>query len=103
MRFRDDKPLPIFVLTTDQVREMVTDAICKIIAEARGTCVTFTPKRVAIKANLSTKPIALAMIRDIIEDLREKGLLDLLKKTNRHYKYIITKDSPLWKKAKNNS
>ncbi|RLG79970.1 MAG: hypothetical protein DRO13_04890 [Thermoprotei archaeon] len=71
-----------------------------LIVKARGTMVTFTPKKVAKIAGVSTRPAHLSVVRYILENLREKGLVELWKKTFHGYRYAITSESPLWQEVK---
>ena len=87
----------------EEIRRLVRNAIIQMIIEARGTCVTFTPKKIAKRARLSTKPVMLSVIRHAIEELREKGVRLWNERQHgggRIYRYIVTCDSPLWQEAK---
>ena len=80
--------------------ENVLRAIVMLIVKARGNMVTFTPKQLAKKAGVSTRPTYLSVVRYILEELREKGLVELWKKTYHGYRYAITSESPLWQEVK---
>jgi len=95
------------------VEQVTLRAIMEIIASAKGTCVTFTPKKVAIKAGLDTKPVTLTVVKSYIEELREKGLVKVWGTRWKYYRtrkgrvrrpyihrYIVTRESPLWQEAK---
>ena len=88
------------MLKYEDFEERVLKAIVKLIHQSRGTMVTFTPKKVAKIARVSTRPAYLSVVRYILENLREKGLIELWKKTFHGYRYAITSDSPLWQEVK---
>jgi len=70
-----------------------------MIKRTRGTCLTFTPKKVAKVAGLDTKPVTLSVVKYVIEKLRPLGI-DIYKTSSHGVKYIIHNTSPLWQKAK---
>ena len=88
------------VIAYDELEKLIISGLHRIIARARGSCVTFTPKRVALEAGVEAKPITLTLVRDILEGLEEKGLVELYKNGCHGYKYIVTRESPLWQEAK---
>jgi len=88
------------MLKYEDFEESVLKAIVKLILQTRGTMVTFTPKKLAKVAGVSTKPAYLSVVRYILENLREKGLIELWKKTFHGYRYAITSESPLWQEVK---
>jgi len=77
-----------------------------MIIEARGTCITLTPKKVAKKARLSTKPVMLTVVRYAIEEVLQQDEGEGVRREVRRrgsgcvYRYIVTCDSSLWQEAK---
>jgi len=84
----------------EDIERLTILGIKALVKGARGDHVLFKPKKLAKIAGLSTKPITLTLVRHALEELRMKGLIDLYARTSRGYKYIITRDSPLWKEVK---
>ena len=80
---------------------LVRKGLIDMIREARGTCLTFKPKKLAKRVGLSTKPVVLSVIRYYLDEMVEKGLLQVYKKTSHGITYIITNESPLWQQVKN--
>ncbi|RLF25087.1 MAG: hypothetical protein DRN15_00045 [Thermoprotei archaeon] len=81
------------------LEQLTIRALVSMIRETKGTCITVTPKKVALKAGLDAKPITLTVVRYVLDRLLELGWLRVWK-TSRRIKYIITKESPLWTEAK---
>ncbi|RLF17619.1 MAG: DNA-binding protein [Thermoprotei archaeon] len=81
------------------VERIAVEAVSYLIAKARGSCVTFTPKRVAQVAGLDTKPVTLSVVKYVLEKMRSRGLISIWD-SKRKTRYIVTKDSPLWKIVK---
>ncbi len=81
------------------IEEIALRALMELIMNTKGSCLTFTPKKVAIKAGLDTKPVTLTVVKYVIEKLREKGLVEIWS-SSRRMRYIITRESPLWQEAK---
>jgi len=84
----------------EEIEFGVRYALYKLVKGAKGTMITFTPKRIAVLGGLSTKPVVLSIVRHILEMYREKGWISLYKKTRHGYRYQITRDSPLWERLK---
>ena len=82
------------------VVRIALEAVSELIIKARGSCVTFTPKRIARLAGLDTKPVTLSVVKYVLERLRSKGLIDIWD-SKRRTRYIVTKESPLWKMIRN--
>jgi len=80
----------------EEIKLMVVSAIVNLIARTKGTCLTFTSKKLAQVAGLPTQPVLLTIVRDVLENLRREGLIVRYSKTSHGVKYMITKDSPLW-------
>jgi len=79
-----------------EIERLTLKALTELIRSARGTCVTFSCKKLAKMAKLSTKPVTLTLVREVLEKLREKGLISIYRATSHGIKYIVTKDSPIW-------
>jgi hypothetical protein len=71
-----------------------------MIRRTRGSLVTFNPKKIAVLAGIDTHPVILTLVKDVLEGLREKGLISLAGKSKHRVKYAVTKSSPLWALAK---
>ena len=84
----------------EDIERLTILGIKKLVAGARGDHVLFKPKKLAKIAGLSTKPVTLTLVRHVLEELRAKGIVDLWSTNSHGYKYIITRDSPLWKEVK---
>ncbi len=80
----------------NDIKLAVISAIIELVSRAKGSCVTFTSKKIAQIAGLPTQPVLLTIIRDVLENLRSEGLIIRYSKTSHGVKYMITKDSPLW-------
>jgi len=78
----------------------VMDVIYRLIAGARGSCVTFTVGQLCKWAGLRHDPITCTVIRHILNDLMQKGLIQVCWKNRKYTRFIVTKDSELWKKVK---
>lgn len=72
----------------------------KIVVDARGSCVSFTPRRVLEFGGVdTTAPVALTLVKHILEKLVEAGLMQ--KDDSRaRTRYILCKNSPLWQKLR---
>ncbi|MFN3804451.1 MAG: hypothetical protein ACK4SY_05305 [Pyrobaculum sp.] len=72
----------------------------KIVKEARGSCVSFTPRKVLEFGGIdTTAPVILTLVKHVLEKLVEAGVLqrdDSRAKT----RYVLCKNSPLWQKLK---
>ncbi len=95
---------PFNVTDFKEVVKTVALGLHKIISDARGNCVSFTPRRVLEFAGIdTTAPIALTLVKHILEGLTEKGLV--VKDDSRSkIRYIICRGrSPLWEPLKEGS
>ncbi len=87
--------------------EEVALGIWKAIKDARGSCVSFTPRRIVEYAGEkgNIKPIKLTLVKYILEELAKKGILEKADKHYRICRYIgdpsneETKN-PLWELCK---
>ncbi len=87
--------------------EEVALGIWKAIRDARGTCVSFTPRRLVEYAGEkgNIKPIKLTLVKYVLEELAKKGIIE---KVDRHYricKYVGDPSNedmknPLWELCK---
>jgi len=80
----------------EDIKLMVISAIMNLISRTKGSCITFTSKKLAQIAGLPTQPVLLTIIRDVLENLRKDGLIIRYSRTSHGVKYMITKESPLW-------
>lgn len=79
---------------------LVVNAMLDMIRRTKGSLVTFNAKKVAVLAGIDTHPVVLTLVKDVIERLREKGLVTVFGKSKHGIKYAIHRDSPLWSLAK---
>ncbi|RLF16141.1 MAG: hypothetical protein DRJ66_03495 [Thermoprotei archaeon] len=80
----------------EDIERLTLFALGKLIKDARGSVVTFTCKKLAKIANLSTKPVTLTLVRAVLEELRKEGYISIYKISSHGIKYMITRESPLW-------
>ncbi len=80
-----------------EVVKTVAAGLHKIVSEARGNCVSFTPRRVLEFAGIdTTAPIALTLVKHILEGLTQRGLV-VRDDSRSRVRYTICRDrSPLW-------
>ena len=83
-----------------EIERIVMETLQDMIRRTRGTCMTFTPKKIAKRAGLSTKPVTLSIVDHVLQTLSEKGLIQFYHKGWHGKKYIIHNTSPLWIKVK---
>ncbi|AFA40322.1 hypothetical protein Pogu_2295 [Pyrobaculum oguniense TE7] len=73
----------------------------KIVSEARGSCVSFTPRKVLEFGGVdTTAPVALTLVKHILEKLVEAGYLQR-DDSRARTRYILCRYSPLWEKLRN--
>ncbi|MFB6490344.1 MAG: DNA-binding protein [Thermoproteus sp. AZ2] len=80
-----------------EVVKTVAEGLAKIVSEARGNCVSFTPRRVLEAAGIdTTAPIALTLVKHVLEGLASHGLV--VKDDSRSkIRYVLCRDrSQLW-------
>ena len=79
------------------VLKEVATGIWKAVKEARGNCVSFTPKKVLEYAgvNEDVKPIMLTLVRYILDELVKKNLLQKDEKRYRVCRYNICEDGSM--------
>ena len=82
------------------MRKCIVRGLFKTIHRTRGNCVTFNCKRIAKAADLPTKPVTLTIVRSVIDELVDRDLVGVWKRGSGKVRYIVTRDSPLWKVAK---
>ena len=81
----------------EDIERLTLLALGKLIKDARGSVVTFTCKKLAKMAKISTKPVTLTLVRAVLEELRREGYITIYKVSSHGIKYMITRDSPLWR------
>ncbi|MCD6508837.1 MAG: hypothetical protein J7L11_00380 [Thermoprotei archaeon] len=86
----------------EDIERLTLEALGRLVRKARGSCVTFTCKKLAKTANISTKPVTLTLVREVLEQLRRENLIHIYKISSHGIKYTITRESPLWWFYKNN-
>lgn len=89
----------------EEIVYSVLTSLDRMVKLSRGTAVTFRCKNLA--RTVVPKPVVLTVIKHILEEFRKKGYIDVwsvrrIGETGRGVsRYILTKDSPLWKFLKN--
>ena len=89
----------------EEIVYSVLTSLDRMVKLSRGTAVTFKCKNLA--RTVVPKPVVLTVIKHILEEFRKKGYIDVwsvrrIGETGRGVsRYILTKDSPLWKFLKN--
>ena len=72
----------------------------KIVGEARGSCVSFTPRKVLEFGGVdTTAPVALTLVKHILEKLVEAGFMQR-DDSRARTRYVLCKNSPLWQKLR---
>ena len=79
---------------------LVINTLLEMIRRTRGSLVTFNPKKIAVLAGIDAHPVILTLVRDVVERLREKGLVSVYGKSKHGIKYAVHRGSPLWTLAK---
>uniref|UniRef100_A0A7C4BAQ4 DNA-binding protein n=1 Tax=Thermofilum pendens TaxID=2269 RepID=A0A7C4BAQ4_THEPE len=79
---------------------LVLNTLLEMIRRTKGGLVTFNPKKIAVLAGIDTHPVILTLVKDVLEGLRERGLINIAGKSKHGVKYSVTKNSPLWALAK---
>ncbi|RLE88820.1 MAG: hypothetical protein DRJ96_01510 [Thermoprotei archaeon] len=82
------------------LQRMVVAALAKMIRSTKGTMLTFNAKKIAVMAGLPTHPVVLTLIKEVIEQMRARGLVRRISRSSHGVKYAITRDSPFWLLAK---
>lgn len=84
----------------ERLQRTVLATLAKMIRSTKGSMLTFNAKKIAVLAGLPTHPVVLTLIKDVIEQLGEKGLVRRVSRSSHGVKYAISKESPLWALAK---
>ena len=79
----------------EEIENKVLNALQELINESKGTCVTFTPKRIAKLGGLSTKPVMLTLVREFLDELVKFGFLEHYKVNSKRKVYMVTSKSEL--------
>lgn len=67
---------PFNVADFKEVTKTVARGLVRIVSEARGNCVSFTPRRVLEFAGIdTTAPIALTLVKHVLEGLTSRGFV----------------------------
>jgi len=83
-----------------RLQRIVLVTLGRMIASTKGTMLTFNAKKLASEAGLPTHPVVLTLIKEVIEQLREQGLVRRLSRTAHGVKYAVSRESPIWTLAK---
>ncbi len=84
----------------NEFRATVIGSLADLIRRTKGNMLTFTAKKVAVNAGLPPQPILLTLVKDVLEALTREGLISRFSRSSHGTKYVVTRDSPLWKLAK---
>jgi len=84
----------------ERLQRTVLATLARMIRTTKGSMLTFNAKKIAVLAGLPTHPVVLTLIKDVIEQLGEKGLVRRVSRSSHGVKYAISKESPLWALAK---
>ncbi len=87
----------------DEFKFLIVSTLMKMIKHTRGNVLTFNTKKIAVYANIETHPVILTLVKDVLENLRKEGYIRRLGKSRHGIKYMINRDSPLWKAAKDDN
>ena len=84
------------------VLDVVSRGLWAMVKYAKGACVSFTTKKVLEYAECGSlaTPVVLTLVRHIFLQLHEKGYLQIDESRSTR-KYVVCKDSTLWRVAKN--
>ncbi|RLE66189.1 MAG: hypothetical protein DRJ47_03015 [Thermoprotei archaeon] len=85
----------------EKLRITVISILIDLIKRSRGTCVTFTGKKIVLMAGFPPQPVLLTVVKSILEELRQEKLIEYYSRSSHGVKYIVTRDSPLWQVIKN--
>lgn len=101
MRAHDGSMNPRFDLSDfKSVLKVVYQGMQKMVSEARGSCVSFTPRRVLMSGGVdTTKPVVLTLVRYVLERLVGVGMLQR-DDTRARVRYVLCKNSLLWQRIK---
>jgi hypothetical protein len=84
----------------ERLQRTVLVTLAKMIRATKGSMLTFNAKKIAVLAGLPTHPVVLTLIKEVIEQLNEKGLVRRISRSSHGVKYAVNKESPLWLAAK---
>jgi hypothetical protein len=84
------------------VLDVVSRGLWAGIKNAKGSCVSFTTRKVLkyAECDFLATPVILTLVRHVLIQLKEKGYL-WIDESRGIRKYIVCKDSTLWHMAKN--
>lgn len=95
----DLSALPIY-RNYDELKFIVVSTIMNLIKRTKGNVLTFTAKKIAVHAGIQSHPVVLTLIKDVLENLRREGYIRRLARTSHGTKYIVDRNSALWRAAK---
>jgi len=79
-----------------RLQRIVIETLGEMIASTKGSMLTFNAKKIASRAGLPTHPVVLTLVKEVIEQLRARGLVRRLSRTAHGVKYAVDRESPLW-------
>lgn len=74
--------------------------LLEMIRHTKGGMITFNSKKIAVLAGIDTHPVVLTLIKDVLEQLKEREYIFEVGRTKHGIKYSVTRESPLWALAK---
>ena len=87
------------------IEEIVAKGLWAAIKYARGSCVSFTPKKILEYANADsgvTIPVVLTLVKHVLKRLSDMGLLEV-DDSRSIVRYRVCKNSRLWEVAKSSN
>ena len=79
-----------------KIEELVARGLWVAVKYAKGTCVSFTPKKVLEYAEFNDAiPVVLTLVKHILKQLNDKGYLQV-DNSRSIVRYRLCRDSPLW-------
>lgn len=83
-----------------KIEVLVAEGLWNAIKYARGSCVSFTPKKILEYANVDEAlPVVLTLVKHILEELVKKNLIEK-DSTRSITRYRVCKTSELWRICK---
>jgi hypothetical protein len=84
------------------IKYITARGLWMLVRYARGTCVYFSPKRVAESAGVQDTPMIRHLVRYVLDELAKKEYIYFMRRKQK-YMYYINRDSPLWELIKQSS
>nr|KJR71281.1 MAG: hypothetical protein TU36_08825 [Vulcanisaeta sp. AZ3] len=83
-----------------KIEELVSRGLWVAVKYARGTCVSFTPKKILEYAEFNEAiPVVLTLVKHVLKQLNDKGYLQV-DSSRSIIRYKLCRDSKLWEIVK---